>query len=68
LLKRRFWLDYWQFKDPFSKEELKFVTEGFDKLLIRYDPVDEVDQILGDILSQEADIMLHGFRIGSGLV
>ena len=64
LAKRRFWLDYWRLiQDPFSEEELAFATEGFEKLLVRYHPVEEIDQILADILEHKASIMRKRYYV-----
>jgi len=48
--KRFYWTTYWKLsQDPFSEEPLYYSMAGFNKLLVRYRPLEEVDEIISGI-------------------
>lgn len=62
--KYRYWLDFWALShDPFTEEPLLYTEHGFDKLLVRYRPIEEVDNVLDEILKQKGRIMRRRYYI-----
>jgi len=49
--------------DPFSEEPLHYNAADFDKLLVRYAPIEEVDEILANIYKQKSRIMRRRYYV-----
>jgi len=49
--------------DPFSDEPLYYNSENFDKLLVRYAPIQEVDDILSDLYEQKRKLMRKRYYV-----
>lgn len=53
-----FWTLYWGLTlDPFSEEPLYYNHENFEKLLVRYAPIQEVDEILENLYKERKRLM-----------
>lgn len=64
LKKYNYWVDYWGIaQDPFTEEPLISTGEGFDKLLVRYAPIDEIDQILENLDKHRERILRRRYYI-----
>lgn len=64
LQKYHYWIDYWRLaQDPFTDEPLMYAAEGFDKLLVRYAPINEVDLILEDLEKHKRGILRRRYYI-----
>lgn len=63
-MKKFYWTNYWKLtQDPFSEEPLYYNQMGFDKLLVRYKPIEEMEEILSDIEKHRGQLMRRRFYI-----
>jgi len=49
--------------DPFSEEPLYYNSANFEKLLVRYAPVEEVDEILADLYKEKRRLMRRRYYV-----
>lgn len=64
LVKISFWTSYWGLAmDPFSEEPLYYNSVNFEKLLVRYTPVEEVDEILADLYREKGRLMRRRYYV-----
>lgn len=59
-----FWLSYWGLAtDPFSEEPLHYNTANFEKLLVRYAPIEEIDEILAKLYQEKERLLRRRYYI-----
>ena len=64
MAKISFWTSYWGLSmDPFSEEPLYYNRANFEKLLVRYAPIEEVDEILSDLYKEKARLMKRRYYV-----
>lgn len=64
MVKFSFWTSYWELAtDPFSEEPLHYNTPNFERLLVRYAPIEEVDEILAELLQKREHLLRRRYYI-----
>jgi hypothetical protein len=64
LTKVSFWTLYWGLTmDPFTEEPLYYNSGNFEKLLVRYAPIQEVDGVLSSLYEQGQQLMRKRYYV-----
>lgn len=64
LAKISYWTTHWGLAlDPFSEEPLYYNSENFEKLLVRYAPIQEIDEILANLYKEKKRLMRKRYYV-----
>jgi Cdc6-like AAA superfamily ATPase len=64
LSKISFWTSYWGLAaDPFSEEPLHYNTANFERLLVRYAPIEEVDEIIAKLYQEKEHLLRRKYYV-----